>query len=215
MITLSRFWTLKLPVITNNLKHLFIENQLSVVYLRTMKVIWIKHKKSLIDTLLFRCFSICSDYTLFNLEVEHFRKIFKNNSYPSGIIEQSIRSFLNKLHVLKKVIPTVPKKELFIILPYLGTLSSTLKIEIRTCFKNSLPQCNIKIILQSANRLSSLFLLKDVIPKEVQFRSVYKFSCVNCSVTYFGKTERHRYITLNTKKGTIQTICSFSSPFTA
>ena len=143
------------------------------------------------------------------------KRNLEKNSYPSGIIEQSIRSFLNKLHVLKKVIPTVPKKELFIILPYLGTLSSTLKIEIRTCFKNSLPQCNIKIILKSANRLSSLFRFKDVIPKEVQSRSVYKFLCVNCSVTYFGKTERHRYITFNTKKGTMQTICSFSSPFTA
>ena len=32
------FLDIKLPVITNNLKHPFIENQLSVVYLRTMKV---------------------------------------------------------------------------------------------------------------------------------------------------------------------------------
>ena len=44
--TLSRFWTLTLPIITNNLKDLFIENQLSVLYLRTMKVMWIKHKRS-------------------------------------------------------------------------------------------------------------------------------------------------------------------------
>ena len=29
------------------------------------------YKKSLIDTLLFRCFSICSDYTSFHLEVEN------------------------------------------------------------------------------------------------------------------------------------------------
>ena len=115
------------------------------------------YKKSLIDTLLFRCFSICSDYTSFHLEVENLREILKKNSYPSGIIEQSIRSFLNKLHVPKKVIPTVPKKELFIVLPYLGTLSSNLKQKLRTCFKNSLPQCNIKIILDSKNRLSFLF----------------------------------------------------------
>ena len=33
----------------------------------------------------------------------------------------------SKLHVPKNVIPTVPKKELFIVLPYLGTLSSNLK----------------------------------------------------------------------------------------
>ena len=37
---------IKLPVITNNLKHLFIENQLLVVYLRTIKVIWIKRIRS-------------------------------------------------------------------------------------------------------------------------------------------------------------------------
>ena len=149
------------------------------------------YKKSLIDTLLFRCFSICSDYTSFHLEVENLREILKKNRYPSRIIEQSIRSFLNKLHVPKKVIPTVPKKELFIVLPYLGTLSSNLKQKLRTCFKNSLPQCNIKIILKSTNRLSSLFRFKDVIPKELQSHLVYKFSCGNCNVTYYGKTERH------------------------
>ena len=41
------------------------------------------YKKSLIDTLLFRCFSICSDYSLFHLEVENLREMFKKNSYPS------------------------------------------------------------------------------------------------------------------------------------
>ena len=102
------------------------------------------YKKSLIDTFLFCCFSVCSDYTSFHLEVENLREILKKNSYPSGIIEQFIRSFLNKLHVPKKVIPTVPKRELFIVLPYLGTLSFNLKQKLRACFKNSLPQCNTK-----------------------------------------------------------------------
>ena len=85
------------------------------------------YKKSLIDNLLFRCFSICTDYTLFHLEVENLREILKKNSYPSGIKEKSMKSFLNKLHVPKKVIPTVLKNELFIVLPYLRTLSSNLK----------------------------------------------------------------------------------------
>ena len=56
------------------------------------------YKKSLIDILLFCCFSVCSDYNLFDLEVENLRAILKKSSYPSGIIEQSIKSFLNKLH---------------------------------------------------------------------------------------------------------------------
>ena len=91
----------------------------------------------------------------------------------------------------KKVIPAAPKEELFIVVPYLGTLSSNLKQKLRTCFKNSLPQCNIKIILKSTNRLSSLFRFKDVIPKELQSHLVYKSSCGNCNVTYYGKTERY------------------------
>ena len=82
------------------------------------------YKKSLMDTLLFCCFSTCSDYTSFHLEVENLREIFKKNSYPSRIIEQSIRYLWNKLYVPKKVIPTVSKKERFIVLPYLETLSS-------------------------------------------------------------------------------------------
>ena len=87
--------------------------------------------------------------------------------------------------------PTVPKKELFVVLPYLGTMPSNLKRKLKTCFKNPLPQCNIKIILESTNRLSSLLRFKDVIRKELQSHIVYRLSCGNCNVTYYGKTERH------------------------
>ena len=122
-----------------------------------------------------------------HLEVENVREIFKKNSYPSKITEQSIKSFLNKLYVPKKVIPTVPEKELFIIGPYLGTI----KRKLRPYFKNVLPPCNIKIILKSTNSLFPLFHVKDVIPKELQSHIVYKFSCGNCNVTYYGKTGSH------------------------
>ena len=125
------------------------------------------------------------------MELENLREILKKNSYPSGIIKQSIISVLNKVHVPKKLVPTVPKKELFIVLPYLGTIPSNLKGKLRTCFKNSLPQCSVKIILKSTNRLSSLFCFKDAIAKELQSHIVYKFLCRNCSVTYYGKTEPH------------------------
>ena len=127
----------------------------------------------------------------FICEVANLRELLKRNSYTSGIIEQLIKSFLNKLYVPKKVIAIAPKKQLFIVLPYLGTLSSNLKRKLRPCFKNSLSHSNIKIILKSANHLSSLFNFKDVIPKELQSHIVHKFSCGNCSVTYYGKTEQH------------------------
>ena len=88
------FLDIKIVLITNNLKHLFIENKtFSGVFTHYEIYVDQTYKKSLIDTLLFRCFSICSDYTSFHLEVENLREILKKNSYPSGIMEQSIRSF--------------------------------------------------------------------------------------------------------------------------
>ena len=102
----------------------------------------------------------------------------------------------------KKLIPTVPKKEVFLTLPYLGTMSSKLKPELRTRFKNSLPHCNIKIILKPTNHLSSLFHFNNVIPKELQSHLIYKFLCSNCNVTYYRKTERHLNIRSSEHIGT-------------
>ena len=89
------------------------------------------------------------------------------------------------------------KKELLIILLFLGTMSSNLKQKLQTSIRNSLPQCNIKVILKSTNHLSSLFRFKDVISKELSSHLVYKFSCRSCHATYYGKTERH----LNVRSG--------------
>ena len=125
------------------------------------------------------------------MEVENLREILKKNSYSSGIIEHSIAAFLSKLHISEKVILTVPKKVLFTVLPCLGRFSSNSKQKLRTCFKNSLPQCHIKIILKSTNCISSPFRFKNVIPKELESHLVYKFSCGNCNVTYYSKTEHH------------------------
>ena len=82
-------------------------------------------------------------------------------------------------------------------MPFLGTMSSNLKQKLQTSIRNSLPQCNIKVILKSTNHLSSLFRFKDVIPKELRSRLVYKFSYSRCNATYYGITECH----LNVRSG--------------
>ena len=55
----------------------------------------------------------------------------------------------------------------------------------------SLTQCNIKVIFQSKNRLSSLIKFKDSIPLYLRSHLIYKFQCSNCNITYYGKTERY------------------------
>ena len=133
----------------------------------------------------------------FHLEVEQLRQIFKSNNYPVGLIDQCVKTFLNKIYVPKKNLINVPKKDVLIVLPFLGQFFLNLRSRLYNCFNKTLPQCNIKVIFQSKKRLSNLFRFKDSIPKELRSHIVYKFLCSNCNITYYGETERH----LNVRSG--------------
>ena len=87
-----------------------------------------------------------------HIEVELLRSIFKCNSYPVNIIDQCIKKFLDKLYAPKQIVPTVSKKELLVVLPYLGTFSLNLRKRLHKSVSKSLPQYNLKVIFQSKNR---------------------------------------------------------------
>ena len=80
------------------------------------------YKIGLVHTLLF-WFSIFSGMENFNIEVELLRSIFKCNIYLVNSIDQCIKNFFDKLDVPKQIVPTAPKKELLVVLPYLETFS--------------------------------------------------------------------------------------------
>ena len=63
----------------------------------------------------------------FHLEVEQLRQIFKCNNYPVGLIDQCVKTFLNKVCVPKRVLITVPKKDVLLYLPFLGQFSLNLR----------------------------------------------------------------------------------------
>ena len=98
---------------------------------------------------------------------------------------------------LREVDLELPKKDVLIVLPFLGQFSLILRSRLYNCFNQTLSQCNIKVIFQSQNRLSNLFRFKDSIPKELRSHIVYRFLCSNCNITYYGETERH----LNVRSG--------------
>ena len=103
----------------------------------------------LVHTLLFHFFKICSSMENFYIEVELLRSISKCNNYTVNIIDQCIKKFLDKLFVPKQILPTVPKKELLVVLPYLGTFCLDLRNRFYKSFSKSLSQCSVKVIFQS------------------------------------------------------------------
>ena len=90
-----------------------------------------EYKADLIFTLLFRTFSIVQDFSKFRLEVFHLKEILKKNAFPIKLIEISVKSFLNKRLTEKPVTLTAEKKDLVIVLPFLGKL----RLDLRTRLK--------------------------------------------------------------------------------
>ena len=78
------------------------------------------HKRGLIETLLQRIFRLYSSYGNFHQEIQTLKSIFKHNSYPQNFVNQCIKKFLNKLLIKKDLNFMVPKRKLFLVLPYLG-----------------------------------------------------------------------------------------------
>ena len=87
----------------------------------------------------------------FLIEVELLICIFKCNNYRVDIIDQCVKKFLDKLYFPKQIVPTVPKGELLVVLPYLGTFSLNLRKRLYKSVSKSLPQCKIKVIFQFKN----------------------------------------------------------------
>ena len=81
------------------------------------------YKIGLIKSLLFRCFSLCSDFIKFHYEIDKLKSILYKNSYPPDLVDKCIKEFLDKILTPKPVVSTLPKKNLVISLPYLGKLS--------------------------------------------------------------------------------------------
>ena len=86
------------------------------------------YKTGLIKSLLFRCFNLYSDFVKFHHEINILKGILYKNSYPRHFVDKCIKEFLDRALTRKVVVSTVPKKDLMIVLPYLGKLS----LQIRT-----------------------------------------------------------------------------------
>ena len=80
-------------------------------------------KRGLLHTLLHTSFSICCDFKTFHFEIDHLKTILIKNNYPLNFIDLCIKLFLNKLYTPKVMVLNVPKRNVFVKLPFLGSTS--------------------------------------------------------------------------------------------
>ena len=117
--------------------------------------------------------------------------MFVQNSFIHDLVDKCIKDFLDKILAPKPVVSIVPKKDLVIVLPYLGMLSLQIRTRINCIMKNIFPYCNIRYDLKTKCKTNSFFTFKDKNPSFLRSGVVYNLQCGGCDATYYGKTKRH------------------------
>ena len=133
---------------------------LTGVYTNFSSFIPLEYKIGLAYTLLHRCFNLVSDMSKFHLEVAKLKEILLKNGYPRKIIDACVFKFLNKFFEPKPVTLTVPKKQLFIVLPFMGNMPGIIKTGLSKALQKHLPFCKLRVIFKFTNRLKVTLTLK-------------------------------------------------------
>ena len=116
--------------------------------------------------------------------------LFVTQWYPRGIISYNMNDVVYKPRNKPKDIITVPKKEISIVLPYLGIHSKIVTQQLKSCIYKFYGCFNPKIIFRNTRRIKSLFPYKDRLNRSLRSKVVYKASCWDCDDFYIGKTKR-------------------------
>ena len=114
--------------------------------------------------------------------------------YPKSVIDNQIKTFLDKQFTVASVTTSEKQKTLHYSLPYIGHFSHVTRKKLRHICEGFCKDINTKIAF-SPPKLSSFFSCKDTLPKCLQSYVVYQFTCAECKACYVGETKRH----LNTR----------------
>ena len=150
-----------------------------------------KYKINLIRTLTYRCYRICSSASLLQSALGDLRKLLLQNGYPQGIITYNVNDLLNRnRNKPRSPVSTVPKKDIIILLPYLGLQSNQISQRLKSCVYNFYSFVNLKIIFQNNCRTKSFFPNNDRLNRSQKSKVIYEASSWDCNDFYIGKTKR-------------------------
>ena len=141
----------------------------------------------MIYTFVNRCFRICPSWLMFHQQLILLTEISQKNGYQNNFIYRHFKLFLNNIHILKEKFPTVEKKPLRLVLPYLGYISLQTRTKLQTSIKGVINCCKLQVIFKSQNKLCNIFCFKDPIPQILTSGVVYKFQCGLCNEYYYGE----------------------------
>ena len=150
-----------------------------------------KWKRGLIQCMLHRAYTISSNWSLFDKEVDFLKRTFAANGYPTHMFNSLVEKFLSKKFEPepKPVVGEDGVQKIFC-LPYIGQPSIEFSNKVRKLFKSRYLM-DIKIVYTSF-KVRNYFSLKCRTPLPLVANVIYKFQCSrDANLAYVGKTKRH------------------------
>ena len=75
-------------------------------------------------------------------------------------IDICVKTFLNKVFIPKRIVQTAEKKQVTIVLLYMGMISTKLKVKLHKTYKQLLPTCDLRVIFKIFLRMKNYFNFK-------------------------------------------------------
>ena len=128
----------------------------------------------------------------FHREICKIKDIFTKHGYSKKFLEKCVKTFLNKVFIARRIIQTAKKKQVTIVLPYMGMILADLKVKLHKTFKQLLPASDLRAIFKVSLRMKNYFNFKDKIKRKLRSLLVYNFKCNSCNAEYIGKTKQRQ-----------------------
>ena len=148
------------------------------------------YRRNLISCLCYRIYNIASSYHILHENFQTLTRKLLKNGFPRWLIELEIGKVMAKFYSPKPIIHLAPKKEIFMVLPFLGVMSTIYKRKICRLVHQYYPSVELRVVFKRGLRLSNLFSFKDKLPHQCKSGVVYYTQCEKCgpSQDYVGKT---------------------------
>ena len=151
-------------------------------------------KENAIKTLVYRCYNICSDWQAIHNELTFLISFFQSNNFPLHLIYDNIKAFLNKTFTTVPTKNTDKSKYQYIILPFYGLLSYSIRKTLHKLLKQRYPDTIFRYIFTNGKTISTLFRHKESLPSPLISKIVYQYECLSCGAKYVGQTQRNLFL---------------------
>ena len=173
---------------------IFVKDTDKGLYFNFSSFIPTNYKLSLIKTLVYRAYRLCSTWTLFDKEIKRIQTNLVNNGFPQSIVDKQINNLISKLYGDQNT-SAISNDLLFYYRCYNLDSCKGDKSFLQQLFRKHVipntPTQNVHVRLYyKPKKLASSFSLRPRHPDPQRHGLVYQFTCPcdGCNATYIGYT---------------------------